>query len=132
MGGLIISVKFTFQKYLSVLYLLLFVFQIAIFHSATVKNISIQSIQAFSDESDDSESSSDKEDLIDYENDDSEENEDNQENEEEQEVDGEIDFVKDLSALGLYQDFKSSHYKYLSFYRTINIKEHFSPPEVIV
>ena len=48
-------------------------------------------------------------------------------------VDSEIDFIEDLNALGLYQDFKSGHYKYLllSFYRTIKVKEHFSPPEVI-
>ena len=94
--------KFPLQKYLSVIYLLLFVFQIAIFHSTTVKNLSIQSIQAFSDESDDSEPSSDKEDLIDYENDD--ENEDNQENEEEQEIDGEGDFVKDIGVIALVDE----------------------------
>ena len=124
--------KFSIPKYQSVVYLLLFVFQLVAFESISAKKISIQCLQAVSHDTNDSKSSSDQDDLIDYENDDSEENEDNQENEEEQEVDGEIDFIKDLNALGLYQDFKSGHYKYLSFYRTINIKEHFSPPEVIV
>ena len=123
--------KFSIPKYQSVIYLLLFVFQIAFFHSATVQEFSNQCVHSFSHDSNNSKPSSNQDDLIDYENDDSEENEDNQENEEEQEVDAEIDFVKDLSALGLYQDFKFGHFKYLSFYRTINIKEHFSPPEVI-
>ena len=123
--------KFSIPKYQSVIYLLLFVFQIAFFHSATVQNFSINIVHGFSHDSNHSDPSSDQDDLIDYENDDSEENEDNQENEEEQESDSEIDFVKDLSSLGLYQYFKSGHYKYLSFYRTIKVKEHFSPPEVI-
>ena len=123
--------KFSIPKYQSVIYLLLFVFQIAFFHSATVQNFSIHCIHGFSHDSNHSDPSSDQDDLIDYENDDSEENEDNQENDEEQESDSEIDFVKDLSTLGLYRDFKSGHYKYLSFYRTIKVKEHFSPPEVI-
>ncbi|RCL73211.1 MAG: hypothetical protein DBW72_05525 [Flavobacteriales bacterium] len=126
------AVKLYIPKYQSIVYLLLFVFQIAFFHSTTAQNLSIQYVQGSSHDSDNSKSSSDQDDLIDYENDDSEEKEDNQENEEEQEVDGEIDFVKDLSASGLYQDYKSGHYNYSSFYRTINIKEHFSPPEVIV
>ena len=124
--------KFYIPKYQSVVYLLLFVFQLVAFQSTSAKNFSTQFVQGVSHDTNDSKSSSDHDDLVDYENDDSEENEDNQENEEEQEVDSEIDFIKDLNALGLYQDFKSSHYKYLSFYRTINIKEHFSPPEVIV
>lgn len=92
----------------------------------------MQCVQAVSHDTNDSKSSPDQNDLIDYENDDSEGNEDNQENEEEHESDSEIDFVKGLFDLGLYEDFKSGHYKYLSFYRTINIKEHFSPPEVKV
>lgn len=124
--------KFYIPKYQSVIYLLLFVFQIAFFHSATVQNFSIHCIHGFSHDSNNSKPSSDQDDLIDYENDDSEENEDNQENEEEQESDSEIDFVKDLSALGLHEDFNSGHYKYLSFYRTIKVKEHFSPPELIL
>ena len=125
------AVKIYIKKYQSIVYLLLFVFQIAIFHATTAQNFSIQFVHGFSHDSNHSDPSSDQDDLIDYENDDSEENEDNQENEEEQESDSEIDFVKDLSALGLYQDLKSGHYKYLSFYRTIKVKEHFSPPEVI-
>ena len=124
--------KLYIPKYQSIFYLLLFVFQIAIIQSTTAQNFSIQFVHGCSHDSNNSKSSSNQDDLIDYENDDSEENEDNQENEEEQEVDAEIDFVKDLSALGLYRDFKFGHFKYLSFYRTINIKEHFSPPEVIV
>ena len=124
--------KIYIPKYQSIVYLLLFVFQIAILHSTTAQNFSIQCVQGLIHDSNNSKSSSNQDDLIDYENDDSEENEDNQENEEEQEVDAEIDFVKDLSALGLYQDFKSGHYKYLSFYRTIKVKEHFSPPEVMI
>ena len=121
--------KFSILKYQSVIYLLLFVFQVTFYHSATVKSFSIQSIQGSSHASNDSEPSSDQDDLIDYENDDSEENEDNQENEEE--IDSEIDVVKDLITLGLYQDNKSGHFKYLSFYRTIKINEPFSPPEDI-
>ena len=124
--------KFSIPKYQSVIYLLLFVFQIAFIHSATIQNFSIHCIHGFSHDSNNSKPSSDQDDLIDYENDDSEENEDNQENEEEQESDSEIDFVKDISALKHYEDYKSGHYKYVSFYRTINIKEHFSPPEVLV
>ena len=124
--------KVYIPKYQSIVYLLLFVFQIAIIHSTKAQNFSIQFVHYFSHDSNNANSSSNQDDLIDYENDDSEENEDNQENEEEQEVDAEIDFVKDLSALGLYQDFKSGHYKYLSFYRTIKVKEHFSPPELIL
>ena len=124
--------KINIPKYQSIFYLLLFVFQIAIFHSTAAQNFSIQFVHGCSHDSTTSKPSSNQDDLIDYENDDSEENEDNQENEEEQEVDAEIDFVKDLSALGLYQDFKSGHYKYLSFYRTIKVKEHFSPPEVLI
>ena len=124
--------KFYIPKYQSIVYLLLFVFQIAIIQSITAQNFSIQFVQGVSHDTNDSKSSSDHDDLVDYENDDSEENEDNQENEEEQEVDAEIDFVKDLSALGLYEDFNSGHYKYLSFYRTIKVKEHFSPPEVLI
>jgi hypothetical protein len=123
-------VKFPLQKYLSVIYLLLFVFQIAIFHSTTVKNLSIQSIQAFSDESDDSEPSSDKEDLIDYENDD--ENEDNQENEEEQEIDGEGDFVKDIGVIALVDESNQEYYTYYLFYTNPKVKEHFAPPECVV
>ena len=126
------AVKFYIPKYQSVVYLLLFVFQIAFFHSTTAQNFSDQFVHGCSHDSNSSKSSSNQDDLIDYENDDSEENEDNQENEEEQEVDTEIDFVKDLFALGLYEDFKSGHYKYLSFYRTIKVKEHFSPPELIL
>ena len=91
------AVKLYIPKYQSIVYLLLFVFQIAFFHSTTAQNLSIQYVQGSSHDSDNSKSSSDQDDLIDYENDDSEEKEDNQENEEEQEVDGEIDFVKDLS-----------------------------------
>ena len=124
--------KINIPKYQSIVYLLLFVFQIAIFHSTTAQNFSIQFVHGFSHDSNNSKPSSNQDDLIDYENDDSEENEDKQENEEEQEVDTEIDFVKDLSALGLYQDFKSGHYKYLSFYSSIKVKEHFSPPELIL
>lgn len=124
--------KFYNPKYQSIVYLLLFVFQIAIFHSSTAQSFSIQCVHGLSHASNNSEPSSNQDDLIDYENDDSEENEDNQENEEEQEVDSEIDFVKDINALKHYEDYKSGHYKYLSSYRTINIKEHFSPPEVLV
>ena len=124
--------KVNIPKYQSIFYLLLFVFQIAIFHSTAAQNFSIQFVHGGSHDSNNSKPSSNQDDLIDYENDDSEENEDNQENEEEQEVDAEIDFVKDLSDLGIYQDFKSGHYKYLSFYRTIKVKEHFSPPELIL
>lgn len=124
--------KFYFPKYQSIVCLLLFVFQIAIIQSTTAQNFSIQFVHGCSQDSNNSKSSSNQDDLIDYENEDNEENEENEDNEEEQEVDTEIDFVKDLFALGLYEDFKSGHYKYLSFYRTINIKEHFSPPEVKV
>ena len=126
------AVKFYNPKYQSIVYLLLFVFQIAIFYSSTAQSFSIQCVHGLSHDSNNSEPSSNQDDLIDYENDDSEENEDNQENEEEQEVDSEIDFVKDINALKHYEDYKSGHYKYVSFYRTINIKEHFSPPEVLV
>ena len=126
------AVKIYIQKYQSIVYLLIFVFQIAIFHSTTAQNFSIQFVHGFSHDFNNSKSPSNQDDLIDYENDDSEENEDKQENEEEQEVDTEIDFVKDLSALGLYQDFKSGHYKYMSFYSSIKVKEHFSPPELIL
>ena len=126
------AVKINIPKYQSILYLLLFVFQIAFFHSATVPKFSIQGVHGFSHDSNNSKPSSNQDDLIDYENDDSEENEDNQENEEEHESDSEIDFVKDLSALRYYEDHNSGHYKYLSFYRTIKVKEHFSPPELIL
>lgn len=124
--------KLYIPKYQSIVYLLLFVFQIAFFHSATVQNFSIQCVHGLSHDSNSSKPSSDQDDLIDHENNDGEENDDNQENEEEPELDTEIDFVKDLSTLGIYQEFNAGHYKYLSFYRTINIKEHFSPPEVKV
>ena len=124
--------KFYIPKYQSIVYLLLFVFQIAIIQSTTAQNFSIQFVHGCSQDSNNSKSSSNQDDLIDYENDDSEENEDNQENEEEHESDSEIDFVKDLSALGYYEDHNSGHYKYLSFYRTIKVKEHFSPPELIL
>ena len=123
------AVKDSILKYQSVIYLLLFVFQVTFYHSETVQIFSIQSIHDCHD-SNDSEPSSDEDDLIDYENDDSEENEDNEENEEEQEIDSEIDFVEDIAALGIYTDDKSNHYKYLSFYSKIKIKEPFSPPEV--
>ena len=124
--------KIYIPKYQSLIYLVLFVFQLVAFQSTTAQNFSIQLVHGCSHDSNNCKSSSNQDDLIDYENDDSEENEDNQENEEEQEVDAEIDFMKDLSALGIYQDFNSGHYKYLSFYRTIKVKEHFSPPELIL
>ena len=126
------AVKFYIPKYQSIVYLLLFVFQIAFFHSTTAQNFSIQCVHGLSHDSNHSKPSSNQDDLIDYENDDSEENEDNQENEEEHESDSEIDFVKDLSALGYYEDHNSGYYKYLSFSRTIKVKEHFSPPELIL
>ena len=116
-----------FQKYLSVVYLLLFVFQLTYYHSATVQNFSIHFIQFLSHDSNDSEPTSDQDDLIDYENDDSE---DNEENEEEQEIDSEIDFTEHIVTSGLHKSDKSNYYKYLSFYSTSKIKEHFSPPEV--
>ena len=122
--------KFAIIKYQSVIYLLFFVFQVTFCYSAKVQSISIQFVQGSSHDSNDSEPSSNQDDLIDYENDDSEENQDNEENEEEQEIDSEIDFVKDVNALRLYQDYKSGHYKYVSFFSTIKIEELFSPPEV--
>ncbi len=122
--------RFSLLKYLSVFYLILFVFQIAIFHSSTIKNFSLQSIYAFSDEPIDFQTSSEGEDLIDYENDD--ENEDNQENEEEQEVDGESDFVKDIGALVVDEDSDQEYYTYYLCYTNSNVKEHFAPPECIV
>lgn len=122
--------RFSLLKYLSVFYLILFVFQIAIFHSSTIKNFSLQSIYAFSDEPIDFQTSSEDEDLIDYENDD--ENEDNQENEEEQEVDGESDFVKDIGALVVDEDSGQEYYTYYLCYTNSNVKEHFAPPECIV
>jgi len=123
-------VRFSILKYQSVIYLLFFVFQVTFFHSAKVQSLCIQCVQSSSHDSNDSEPFSDEDDLIDYENDDSEENQDNEENEKEQEIDSEIDFVKDLNALRLYQDYKSGHYKYVSFFSTIKIEEPFSPPEV--
>ena len=122
--------RFSILKYQSVIYLLFFVFQVTFCHSAKVQILSIQCVQSSSHDSNDSEPFSDQDDLIDYENDDSEENQDNEENEKEQEIDSEIDFVKDLNALRLYQDYKSGHYKYVSFFSTIKIEEPFSPPEV--
>lgn len=122
--------RFSLLKYLSVFYLILFVFQIAIFHSSTIKNFSLQSIYAFSDEPIDFQTSSEDEDLIDYENDD--ENEDNQENEEEQEVDGESDFVKDIGALVVDEGSGQEYYTYYLCYTNSNVKEHFAPPECIV
>ena len=131
MGNLKNDLKVSILKYQSVAYILLFVFQVTFYHSATIQIFSIQSIQHSSSDWNDSEPSSDEEDLIDYENDDSEENEDNEENEEEREVDSEVDCAEDIVASGIYRDDKSNHYKYLSFHSTIKIKEPFSPPEVL-
>mgnify|MGYP001215029212 CR=1 FL=1 len=58
--------KFSIPKYQSVIYVLLFVFQIAFFHSATVQNFSIHCIHGFSHDSNHSNPSSDHDDLIDY------------------------------------------------------------------
>ena len=121
--------KFSIQKYLSVLYLFLFVFQIVDVYSSTVKNFSIHSVNYLYGENNNTENPSDDEDLVDFESDD--ENEDNEENEE-QEIDGESDYIEDLGYLALSKKLKRNYYSYFLSKSSSKKKEHFTPPEVIV
>ena len=121
--------KGSLHKYLSVLYLLLFIFQISIVYTSVGKNFSVIALKSICHEN----LSQDKNNLMDIEHNDveNEGNEDNQENEE-QEVDLEDDFVKDPNQLCLSDFSLKTHFKYVLRLTNPKVKVHFAPPEVVV
>ncbi len=123
-----------FQKYLSVVYLLLFVFQIAINYSSTVKDFSIKSIQSICGVQDHSNDNMDvNRTLIDFENqeEDNEENTDGEDNEE-QEEDSEDEFLKySYRRMSVSNEFSRSYFKYLLSISQEEVKEEFAPPETM-
>ncbi len=121
-----------FQKYLSVVYLSLFVFQIAITYSATVKDLSIKSIQSICGFQDNTNENTDiNKNMIDFENqeEDNEENTDGEDNEE-QEEDNEDEFLKyRYRNVPIPAEFSRSYFKYLLRFSKERVKVEFAPPE---
>ena len=121
-----------FQKYLSVFYLLLFVFQIAVTYSSTVKTYSIESIQSLCGIKEHSIGDSEiSQKLIDFENqeEDNEENTDGEDNEE-QEEDSEDEFLKYLCRnVPVSNEFSKSYFNYFLKHSKERVKVEFAPPE---
>ena len=123
-----------FQKYLSVFYLLLFVFQITVTYSSTVKTYSIESIQSLCGIQEHSSGDSERsQKLIDFESqeEDSEENKDGEDNEE-QEEDSEDEFLKyRYPKESVSNEFSMSYFNYLSNLTQERVKEEIAPPEIL-
>ena len=124
-----ITVKHTLQKYLSVFYLMLFIFQIALTDSITIKNFSINSIHAlYGDEID-------HDYLIDFESTgdgesgegDNEEGESDEKNDEEQDL--EDDFLRQVISMSSLSASECNHFEYVLKSYTKRVKEQFSPPD---
>nr|CCG00895.1 hypothetical protein VIS_S3CLB100010 [uncultured Flavobacteriia bacterium] len=121
--------KHTLQKYLSVFYLMLFIFQIALTDSITIKNFSINSIHAlYGDEID-------HDYLIDFESTgdgesgegDNEEGESDEKNDEEQDL--EDDFLRQVISMSSLSASECNHFEYVLKSYTKRVKEQFSPPD---
>lgn len=127
-------VKHTLQKYLSVFYLMLFIFQIALTDSITIKNFSINSIHALYGDGDeidhyyliDFESTGDGESGEDNEEGESDEKNDKEENEEQ---DLEDDFLRQVISMSTLSASECRHFKYILKSYTKRVKEQFSPPD---
>ena len=129
------NVKLCLQKYLSVFYLLLFVFQIAITYSSIVKTYSIESIQSLCGIQEHSNEDSERsQKLIDFESqeEDSEENKNGEDNEE-QEEDAEDEFLKYLyRSVPVSNEFSKNYFNYFLKPSKERVKVEFAPPEKIV
>ena len=126
--------NYLFQKYLSLFYLLLFVFQIAIIYSSTVKTYSVESIQSLCGIHENSnEGSKRSQILIDFENheEDNQENTDGEDNEQ-QEEDSEDEFLKyRYRKVSVSNEFSVTYFKYLLKLTQERVKEEFAPPEIV-
>ena len=130
-----ITVKHTLQKYLSVFYLMLFIFQIALTDSITIKNFSINSIHALYGDGDEI----DYDYLIDFESTsngdsgegDNEEGESDEKNdkEENEEQDLEDDFLRQVISMSSLSASECNHFEYILKSYTKRVKEQFSPPD---
>jgi hypothetical protein len=118
-------VKYTLQKYLSVFYLTLFIFQIALVYSSTIKNFSMDSIHALYGDDDEVH----HDDLTDFETNDEGESDENNDKEENEEQDLEDDFLKQvLPSPGLLVT-SCSYFEYILKPYFKRVKEQYSPPD---
>jgi hypothetical protein len=112
---------------------MLFVFQIAITYSSTLKTYSIESIHSFCGIQENSNADSERSQLlIDCENqeEDNEENSNGEDNEE-QEEDSEDEFLKyQYRKVSVSNEFSISYFKYLLKLTKDRVKEEFAPPEI--
>ena len=110
---------------------MLFVFQIAITYSSTVKTYSIESIHSFCGIQENSNEDSEKSQiLIDFENQE-EDNTDGEDNEE-QEEDSEDEFLKyRYRKVSVSNEFSMSYFNYLLKLTQERVKEEIAPPEIM-
>ena len=110
---------------------MLFVFQIAITYSSTLKTYSIESIHSLCGIVENSNEDSEKSQiLIDFENQE-EDNTDGEDNEE-QEEDSEDEFLKyRYRKVSVSNEFSMSYFKYLLKVTQERVKEEIAPPEIL-
>ena len=123
-------VKYNIQKYSSIFYMMLFIFQIALKDSSTIKNFSIDYIHAlYSDDKD-----VHHDDLTDFERTDEGETDEGESDEKnDKEENEEQDLEDDLSKQVLLSSNSSitsrTHFVYIFKPYSKTVKEHFPPPD---